>query len=82
MTANIGDTRDGVATRLRRLVTGTFLLLMLVGISGVVAIEVATNQNSKLTNGYTPASNAHQEHPPCPQVRHPEWTRWKPASVC
>jgi len=61
LTANIGDTRDGVATRLRRLVTGTFLLLMLVGISGVVAIEVATNQNSKLTNGYTPASNAHQQ---------------------
>ena len=62
MTATtIGDTRDGVASRLRRLVTGTFLLLMLVGISGVVAIEIATNQNSKLTAGYTPASATHAQ---------------------
>jgi two-component system, OmpR family, phosphate regulon sensor histidine kinase PhoR len=57
----IGDNRDGVASRLRRLVTGTFLLLLLVGISGVAAIEIATNQNSKLTSGYTPASNAHEQ---------------------
>jgi two-component system, OmpR family, phosphate regulon sensor histidine kinase PhoR len=57
----IGDNRDGVASRLRRLVIGTFLLLLLVGISGVAAIEIATNQNSKLTSGYTPASNAHEQ---------------------
>jgi signal transduction histidine kinase len=56
----IGDTRDGVASRLRRLVTGTFLLLLLVGVSGVFAIEIATNQNSKLTTGYGPANAAHQ----------------------
>ncbi len=61
MTTAIGDTRDGVASRLRRLVTGTFLLLVLVGISGVVAIEIATNQNSKLTAGYSPADSAHQQ---------------------
>lgn len=61
MTTPIGDTRDGVASRLRRLVIGTFLLLTLVGISGVAAIEIATNQNSKLTGGYSPAEDAHQQ---------------------
>jgi len=61
LTTTIGDTRDGVASRLRRLVVGTFLLLLLVGISGVVAIEIATNQNSKLTAGYSPADSAHQQ---------------------
>ncbi|HEU5270150.1 MAG TPA: histidine kinase dimerization/phospho-acceptor domain-containing protein, partial [Jatrophihabitans sp.] len=61
MTTPIGDTRDGVASRLRRLVIGTFLLLVLVGISGVAAIEIATNQNSKLTAGYSPAESAHQQ---------------------
>jgi CHASE3 domain sensor protein len=60
LTTVIGDTRDGVAARLRRLVIGTFLLLLLVGASGVVAIEIATNQNSKLTGGYSPADSAHQ----------------------
>ena len=61
MTTAIGDTRDGVAARLRRLVIGMFGLLMLVGISGVAAIEIATNQNSKLTSGYSPADTAHQQ---------------------
>jgi signal transduction histidine kinase len=61
LTTAIGDNRDGVAARLRRLVVGTFLLLLLVGISGVVAIEIATNQNSKLTGGYSPADSAHQQ---------------------
>ncbi len=37
------------------------LLLVLVGASGVVAVEIATGQVGKLTNGYTPASDAHDQ---------------------
>ncbi len=55
----IPDSGDAVGTRLRRLVGAMLLLLLLVGASGVVAIEVATGQVGKLTNGYTPASEAH-----------------------
>lgn len=55
------DTRDGVASRLRRLVLGLLILLVLVGATGLIAIRIATGQTSKLTNGYTPAVLAHQQ---------------------
>jgi len=55
------DTRDGVASRLRRLVFGLLILLVLVGAVGVIAIRVATSQTNKLTNGYSPAATAHQQ---------------------
>ena len=55
----LGTNRDSIASRLRRLVTDMLLLLVLVGVSGVVAIQFATNQTSKLSAGYTPANNAH-----------------------
>ncbi len=55
------DTRDGVASRLRRLVFGFLVLLILIGAVGVIAIRVATSQTNKLTNGYSPAATAHQQ---------------------
>lgn len=55
------DTSDGIASRLRRLVLGLLILLVLVGATGVVAIRIATGQTNKLTNGYTPAADAHQQ---------------------
>jgi len=59
--AILPDNRDSVATRLRRLVTDMLLLLLLVGISGVAAIQIATNQTGRISSGYTPANTAHQQ---------------------
>ncbi|HEX2901879.1 MAG TPA: ATP-binding protein [Jatrophihabitans sp.] len=57
----LSDSRDGVASRLRRLVLGLLILLVLVGATGLIAIRIATDQTTKLTNGYTPATAAHQQ---------------------
>jgi two-component system phosphate regulon sensor histidine kinase PhoR len=54
------DSRDGIASRLRQLVVSLMVLLLMVGISGVAAIEIATGTVGKLTNGYNPAGAAHQ----------------------
>jgi two-component system phosphate regulon sensor histidine kinase PhoR len=50
---------DSVAGRLRRLVASMLLLLLLVGVAGLIAVEVATGQVGKLSQGYSPAAEAH-----------------------
>jgi two-component system phosphate regulon sensor histidine kinase PhoR len=55
------DRGDGVASRLRRLVFLLVLLVLLVGITGVVALKAATSQTGKLSNGYSPASDANEQ---------------------
>jgi len=51
--------RDSVTGRLRRLVWSMLLLLLLVGVAGLVEVDIATGQVGKLTRGYTPASESH-----------------------
>jgi len=55
------DSRGGIASRLRRLVFGLLLLLVVVGAAGLVAVRFATSQTTRLTDGYTPASTAHAQ---------------------
>lgn len=50
---------DAVGVRLRRLVVAMLALLILIGVAGVAAVDVATGQVSKLTKGYAPASDTH-----------------------
>jgi two-component system phosphate regulon sensor histidine kinase PhoR len=58
---HVPDVRDGVGARLRRLVGVLLVLLVLVGAAGVVSVRLATGQVNKLTNGYTPAAEAHNQ---------------------
>lgn len=50
---------DGVGARLRRLVVSMLALLVLLGAAGAGAVEIATGQVDKLSNGYTPANDLH-----------------------
>ncbi|MCW2538682.1 MAG: histidine kinase [Frankiales bacterium] len=51
--------RDAVAGRLRQLVIAMTALVLLVGLAGVLAIQLSTSVTAKLTRGYTPATDAH-----------------------
>jgi len=53
------DARDGVGTRLRRLVFSMLALLVLLGAAGAGAVRIAAGQVDKLSNGYTPANDLH-----------------------
>jgi two-component system phosphate regulon sensor histidine kinase PhoR len=60
-TGVLPDSRDAVGVRLRRLAAALLLLLILVGTAGMVAIQLSTDQVDRLTQGYTPASDAHTQ---------------------
>jgi signal transduction histidine kinase len=51
--------RDAVAGRLRQLVIAMTALVLLVGLAGVLAIQLSTSVTGKLTRGYTPATDSH-----------------------
>lgn len=50
--------RDTVRRRLRRLVIGLLLLLVLTGVAGFVALQAATHDFIRLARGYAPAGDA------------------------